>query len=41
MTVLTRPEAARLERYLREIDPDAFVTYVNTSQITGHGFRWV
>lgn len=41
MTVLTRPEAARLERYLREIDPDAFVTYVNSSQITGHGFRWV
>ncbi len=41
MTVLTRAEATRLEKYLREIDPDAFVTYVNTSQITGHGFRWV
>lgn len=41
MTVLTRAEATRLEKYLRGIDPDAFVTYVNTSQITGHGFRWV
>lgn len=41
MTVLTRSEALKLEKYLRGIDPDAFVTYVNTSQITGHGFRWV
>lgn len=41
MTVLTRAEATRLERFMRTIDPDAFVTYVNTSQITGHGFRWV
>lgn len=41
MTVLTRAEATQLERFLRRIDPDAFVTYVNTSQITGHGFRWV
>ena len=41
MTVLTRAEATRLERFPRGIDPDAFVTYVNTSQITGHGFRWV
>lgn len=41
MTVLTRAEATRLEKYLRQIDPNAFVTYVNTSQITGHGFRWV
>ena len=41
MTVLTRAETTRLEKFLREIDPDAFVTYVNTSQITGHGFRWV
>ena len=41
MTVLTRSEATKLDHFLHEIDPDAFVTYVNTSQITGHGFRRV
>lgn len=41
MTVLTRSEATRLEKFLRGVDPTAFVTYVNTSQITGEGFRWV
>lgn len=41
VTVLGGSEAARLGRFLREIDPDAFVTYLNTSQITGRGFRTV
>lgn len=41
MTVLTRNEAKQLEKFLDEVDTSAFVTYVNTSQITGEGFRWV
>lgn len=41
MTVLTRSETLRLEKFLRKLDPTAFVTYVTTSQITGKGFRWV
>mgnify|MGYP004488505205 CR=1 FL=1 len=41
MTVLTPKETLRLELFVRELDPSAFITYVNTSQITGRGFRWV
>lgn len=41
MTVLARAEAAKLERFIREVDSEAFVTYLNTSQITGRGFRLV
>lgn len=39
MTVLTRAEAARLRIYLRKIDPQAFMTIVNSSEIVGKGFR--
>lgn len=41
MTVLNPREALRLEKYIRGLDPTAFITYVNTSQITGRGFRLV
>ena len=41
MTVLTRAEAVRLQRYVRSLDENAFITYVTTSEITGRGFRWV
>ena len=41
MTVLTRAEALRLQRYVRSLDENAFITYVTTSEITGRGFRWV
>lgn len=41
MTVLSNAEALRLERFLRSLDPEAFVTYLDTSQITGRGFRLV
>lgn len=41
MTVLNPRETLQLERYVRSLDPEAFITYVNTSQITGRGFRWV
>lgn len=39
MTVLTRAEATRLRIYLRRIDPHAFMTIVNSSEIVGKGFR--
>lgn len=39
MTVLTRNETARLRIYLRKIDPHAFMTIVNSSEIVGKGFR--
>ena len=41
MTVLTRAEALRLQRYVRGLDENAFITYVTTAEITGRGFRWV
>lgn len=41
MTVLTRGETARLRIFLRKIDPHAFMTIVNSSEIVGKGFRSV
>ena len=41
MTVLTRGETARLRIFLRKIDPKAFMTIVNSSEIVGKGFRSV
>ncbi len=41
MTVLNPRETLKLEQYVRSVDPNAFITYVNTSQITGKGFRLV
>lgn len=41
MTVLTRAETARLRIFLRRIDPHAFMTIVNSSEIIGKGFRSV
>ncbi len=41
MTVLNPRETLKLEHYVRSVDPNAFITYVNTSQITGRGFRLV
>lgn len=39
MTVLTRREAVRLRNFLRQTDPRAFITIVNSSEIIGKGFR--
>lgn len=39
LVVLTRPQAARLNRFLRQTDPGAFITIMNTSSIIGKGFR--
>lgn len=41
MTVLTRGETNRLRIYLRQIDPHAFITIVNSSEIIGKGFRTI
>ena len=39
MTLLTRSETNRLRIYLRHLDPHAFITIVNSSEIIGKGFR--
>ncbi len=39
MSVLSRREAVQLRRYAREIDPGAFITIVDSSEIVGKGFR--
>lgn len=41
MTVLTRREAVRLRNFMRETDPKAFITIVNSSEVIGKGFRSV
>ena len=41
MSVLTRREANRLRLFTRRIDPGAFITIVNSSEIIGKGFRGV
>ncbi len=39
MSVLSRREAVQLRRYAREVDPNAFITIVDSSEIVGKGFR--
>lgn len=39
MTVLNRRQAARLRTFLKQNDPAAFITIVNSSEILGKGFR--
>lgn len=41
MSVLTRREAMRLRLFVRRIEPGAFITIVNSSEIIGKGFRGV
>ncbi len=41
VTSCRRAEAARLEKKLRAVDPDAFITVTNSSKIIGRGFRGV
>ena len=38
-TVVSRRELAILEDYIREIDPDAFITIMDTKEILGEGFK--
>lgn len=41
MTVMTRHEAVLLRKYVRIVDPQAFVLIMNTGEIVGKGFRGV
>jgi uncharacterized membrane-anchored protein YitT (DUF2179 family) len=41
ITSCKRVEAAKLEKALRIIDPEAFITVTNSSKIIGRGFRGV
>ena len=41
MTVMSRREAVLLRRYVRTVDPQAFVLIMNTGEIVGKGFRGV
>ncbi len=38
-TVLTRKQAVLLRNYIRQVDKNAFITIVNSSEIIGKGFR--
>ena len=38
LTVLTRGQAVLLRRYLKKIDPHAFLIVANSSEIFGKGF---
>ena len=39
VTVLNRHEAVQLRNYVRELEPNAFITIVSSSEILGRGFR--
>ena len=39
MTVMRRHEAVLLRRYVKQVDPNAFVLIINTGEIIGKGFR--
>jgi uncharacterized membrane-anchored protein YitT (DUF2179 family) len=36
---LTRPELVKLQSILKDVDPDAFVNVVTSSDILGEGFK--
>ncbi len=38
MTVLSRRQAVALRNYIRSVDPEAFITITNSSEIIGKGF---
>ena len=39
LTVMRRHEAVQLRRYVKQVDPNAFVLIINTGEIVGKGFR--
>ncbi len=39
LTVMNRFQAVQLRKYIRQVDPDAFLLITNTSEIIGRGFR--
>ena len=38
-TIVSRREVAILEEYIGSIDPEAFITIMDTREILGEGFR--
>ncbi len=38
-SALSRKELARLQSYIKQIDPEAFMTVINTHEIIGSGFK--
>lgn len=41
IAVVRRPQAVRLQKFIKDTDPDAFILITNTSEIIGKGFRGV
>lgn len=41
LTVVRRSQGTHLQRFVRQVDPDAFMFITNTSEIIGKGFRGV
>lgn len=41
LTVMKRHEAVQLRRFVKQVDPHAFVLIINTGEIVGKGFRGV
>ena len=41
LTVMKRHEAVLLRRYVKQVDPNAFVLIINTGEIVGKGFRGI
>lgn len=39
ITALRRPQAVKLNRFIKSVDPHAFILITNTSEIIGKGFR--
>ena len=39
LTVMSRAEAIRLQRFIKQSQPEAFILITNTSEIIGRGFR--
>jgi len=38
-TVVSRREVAIIQEYISKIDPDAFITVMDTKEILGEGFQ--
>ncbi len=41
LTVMRRHEAVMLRRFVKQVDPNAFVLIINTGEIVGKGFRGI
>ena len=39
LTVMNRSQAVMLRRYIKQVEPEAFILITNTSEIVGRGFR--